>query len=663
MKSVIPFAKSNADRLINNKTSLWRRPGFPISLLIIIYLAVGLLVVTQYGASLDEIPRIQYADRSLAAYLGRSDNLQDEKGPFYGMFALVSSKVLVFLFPGWKFIDGWHYMNFLAFVMGIYFFYRLCRRLVDPGPAFAATLLFSTQPLLWGHAFINPKDIPFMAFFLASVTLGLEMVDHFQAQAVVSNTKTSVQDWFAILRQKIASGWKSASARLRVLLIGLALLLAGLVLSYRLIQVLIAAVIRKAYTDPPSSWLASVFRQRALHAGQVPLQAYVTKAHALYSWLALFLGIALALAFFWVTWLVFPSIIGRFLRFLAQPRVWLAGCFLGFSSDIRTLGPASGLLVAVYFLSKAGRKAILVLLEYLGVGTLTIYLFWPYLWNAPLKDYLSSLSQTADYPMIGNLLFGGNIYSIQNPPVGYLPVLFTVQFTETALGLIVVGFVVAGFYLIRKANLRMDLLLLGVWFVAPVAAAIILHSTLYNNFRQFLFVVPTLFILAGLALQAIRTRLKDKPVLLVSLIILAVLPALYWDWQLHPYQYVYYNSLVGGVAGASSKFETDYWTISYKEAINYVDQVAPKNSTVAFWGGHGRVTLYARPDLTLIYVANSLDPGYPFNTLADYAILSTSFNIDKFYFPGAKEIFQVQRGGATLAVVKKVNKGDLIQVK
>ncbi len=447
----------------------------------------------------------------------------------------------------------------------------------------------------------------------------------------------------------------------------LGLILAGLALSYELMRVLIAAVIGKAYTAAPSSWLGSLFRQRALHASQISLQAYISKAQTQYSWLALILGIGLALAIFCVIWLIYRSIIilwaKQFLRFLYQPRVWLAGCFLGLCSDIRTLGPASGLLVGVYFVSKAGRKAIPVLLEYLGIGALTIYLFWPNLWNAPLQNYLSSLSQTADYPMVGNLLFVGNLYSIQNPPAGYLPVLFTLQFTETAILLILIGFVIAGFYLLRKARLRMDMLLLGVWFVAPVAAAILLHSTLYNNFRQFLFVVPPLFVLAGLALQALWERLKGRPVLIVSLVILVLLPALYWDWQLHPYQYVYYNSLVGGVAGASSDFETDYWTISYKEAIDYVNRVAPKNATVAFWGGQGRTILYARPDLNLIYIANTLDPGYPLNTLTDYAILSTSFNIDKFYFPGSKEVYQVQRGGATLAVVKQVNKGDLIQVK
>lgn len=48
---------------------------------------------------------------------------------------------------------------------------------MKPSAAFATAVLFSTQPLLWGHTFINPKDPPFLTLFLPSVCLGFEMVD------------------------------------------------------------------------------------------------------------------------------------------------------------------------------------------------------------------------------------------------------------------------------------------------------------------------------------------------------------------------------------------------------------------------------------------------------------------------------------------------------
>ncbi len=93
------------------------------------------------------------------------------------------TKFLRIFLPSWTEVGLWHWVNFLAFQIGLLFFYSLCRRLVGKLAAYAAVLLFSTQPLMYGHAFINPKDIPFMVFFLAAVASGVRMVDDFKARA------------------------------------------------------------------------------------------------------------------------------------------------------------------------------------------------------------------------------------------------------------------------------------------------------------------------------------------------------------------------------------------------------------------------------------------------------------------------------------------------
>ncbi len=67
--------------------------------------------------------------------------------------------------------------TFFTFVAGIYAFYVLARRWMSVWASFAATLLFAAQPVFWGHAFISPKDIPFLSAFLISLVLGLRMAD------------------------------------------------------------------------------------------------------------------------------------------------------------------------------------------------------------------------------------------------------------------------------------------------------------------------------------------------------------------------------------------------------------------------------------------------------------------------------------------------------
>src|SRR5262249_6526055 len=99
-------------------------------------------------------------------------------GPAYLLAARPVEQALTLL-PGVDRASAWHLVNFLDFQIGLLFFFLLLRRWFDPWPAAATTTFFAWQPLLWGHAFINPKDIPFMVFFIIAVTLGFWMVDSF----------------------------------------------------------------------------------------------------------------------------------------------------------------------------------------------------------------------------------------------------------------------------------------------------------------------------------------------------------------------------------------------------------------------------------------------------------------------------------------------------
>src|SRR3989304_6752172 len=84
----------------------------------------------------------------------------------------------------------WHLLNFVTFQVGIIAVYFLCLRLMNYVTAIIVKVLFSSQPLLWGHSFINSKDIPFLVFFSLSVWSGLEMVDAYFKQ--VNNNKRSI---------------------------------------------------------------------------------------------------------------------------------------------------------------------------------------------------------------------------------------------------------------------------------------------------------------------------------------------------------------------------------------------------------------------------------------------------------------------------------------
>jgi hypothetical protein len=187
----------------------------PILPLLFISLLIGLFTFRDYGYSWDEPLFYGYADALGYAYTpanwfgggfdlnrsyGPSGDDHKNRGPAY----LLLAREPVYLIEKFN-VDtasAWHLVNFLSFLLGVYFLYRICERFMRPWAAFGASALFTFQPLLWGHAFINPKDPSFLIFLTGSVFLGFQMVD----QLADSNGRPPVQTFLRILLPAIFLG-------------------------------------------------------------------------------------------------------------------------------------------------------------------------------------------------------------------------------------------------------------------------------------------------------------------------------------------------------------------------------------------------------------------------------------------------------------------------
>jgi len=86
-----------------------------------------------------------------------------------------------------------------------------------------AAALFATQPLLFGHAFINQKDTPFLAFFLISVVVGMHTVDRLPTRRDGQIDRAQESGW-----RRVRRAWGGASLSGRILLMGY--LLVGILL-------------------------------------------------------------------------------------------------------------------------------------------------------------------------------------------------------------------------------------------------------------------------------------------------------------------------------------------------------------------------------------------------------------------------------------------------
>src|SRR5688500_17152209 len=179
-------------------------PKRPIFLLLAVNILIGLFVFREYGLSWDEPLFYDYGEALGYAYsprewlsgnfdidqsFGISGDDHKTRGPAY--LLLARGPVYLLQLLGLDQASAWHLVNFLFFQLGVYFLYRLASRWMSPPAALGAAALFAWQPLLWGHAFINPKDPPFLVFLLASMCIGFEMVDRLSDEALTNRQKFS----------------------------------------------------------------------------------------------------------------------------------------------------------------------------------------------------------------------------------------------------------------------------------------------------------------------------------------------------------------------------------------------------------------------------------------------------------------------------------------
>lgn len=183
-----------------------------------------------------------------------------------------------------------------------------------------------------------------------------------------------------------------------------------------------------------------------------------------------------------------------------------------------------------------------------------------------------------------------------------------------------------------------------LWITIPIGAVVLFNTPIYGNFRQLLFILPAFFILAGLALDKALTLLRGK-FAVILFIMLLITPGLLGIIRLHPFEYTYYNILIGGEGGAANSYELDYWCTAYRQAIEFVNAEAEEGDSVLVSGPDHTARTFAHEDL-IIYADGDGMPE------VDYALAcDRTLRWDRFY-PEMDVVFSVHKGPAEYAQVK-----------
>ena len=282
----------------------------------------------------------------------------------------------------------------------------------------------------------------------------------------------------------------------------------------------------------------------------------------------------------------------------------------------------------------------------------TMLVLWPYGLIKPFKRPFEALE-----------LFSH--YNNQSSPPDWVLRHLTFKLPEIILFLILIGCALGVGVLISKNVLKTfkttaPYLLLIFSIVFPVLYAALERVYVYDEVRHYLFVVPPLICLLGITCDhMVGWVTRNRPVGLVAAVSVAVYLFFHVRLmtQLHPYEYAYYNRLIGGVQGAQQRgYETEYWATSYKEAVRRLEDYLHKRDGDRFESKQYRIFLKP-PEFAAEYYfpSNFLRVQKPSD--AEFYLFTTRYGLDETY--KGLQVVQVERSGAPFAIVQELSQSDL----
>jgi hypothetical protein len=434
---------------------------------LVLFWAVGLRVITDFGATWDENFHITYG-QAIFDYFesgGVNDFALTYRSNFLygGAFDLLGT--LMMDYGPWKTYHAWHLAVFFVAVFAYAGVWRLGRFMGGPAAGFFSLCTLLLHPVFIGHSFNNPKDLPFAAGYIWAV--------------------------YGIIR--VASDYPRTSKPRLVWLGGLI----GLAMCVR-----IAGLLALGYC---------------------------------------FAALAAALL----------------VRSLAAPsaRSHVAN-FQGLVTDFFTV---------------------------MVTAWVTMIAAWPWALMDPIRRPFVVVQRMTYFAHHDRRMpFAGRTIKISDDTPEYLLHYFGLKTPEFIMTLCGVGAVIILVRLIRMRRMHaqtnihsLSFALIWTSCLFPPIYAIAKGSHLYDGLRHFLFLLPVMAVITGMATSTILAAARSLRTRALRIITTSALSALlvaigawhtYWIARLHPHQSTYFNAASGGIEAAYENYDLDYYAASYNDA-------------------------------------------------------------------------------------------------
>ena len=198
-------------------------------------------------------------------------------------------------------------------------------------------------------------------------------------------------------------------------------------------------------------------------------------------------------------------------------------------------------------------------------------LLTPATWSG-LRAYILYVWENAkNFRWNDYLLFNGKMYckTTTGIPQQYLPVIFLMT---TPIGVILLGLLGVVFLFTylhpQKVDLKVRYIItVVVCGMVPFAYAVVSAATVYNGWRHFYFIYPSIMILVALAISYFEEKnIRNANGSIIVYLIILFIEVIAW----HPNQYAYYNEVARFYI--EDRFEIDYWDMSFKQLLEVLTE-------------------------------------------------------------------------------------------
>tara|TARA_B100000787_G_scaffold167599_1_gene154698 strand:- start:84 stop:1664 length:1581 start_codon:yes stop_codon:yes gene_type:complete len=276
-------------------------------------------------------------------------------------------------------------------------------------------------------------------------------------------------------------------------------------------------------------------------------------------------------------------------------------------------------------------------------------MFFPYMWSDPIFHFIELIEVMINFGWHGNINYFGELIKGYNAPWNYQLVMFFFTTPISYLLIFTILLIVKIFLLIKnKSKIDKYFIYIFLSFIMIFIASAILQNTKYNGWRHIYFVYPFFIVIIGYLMGEILKINYFKKFINFFLIFLfiLILQNSYWIIKNHPNQYAFFNSTMNDY---HEKFDIDWWGISNKEIINFLDNQDSRENILLYTDGPSLKATLVRFDSR---VQNKIDVTEDFNK-ANY-IVSNYLNYKKNYSKNFTKIYEIKTDRAIISTVYKI---------